>query len=149
LLFDVADDALAALARVVHHELRRHLDRRRVRHATLAALVDVVLRLLEVVRDVDELARPVEVLDREDAAENRFEADLAPVARAQVGLQELLVARLLDVDEIRNLLDGVGLAEIAAVSEVGLNLGCHRSHCPRDDAGPSRKNPASPRTQTR
>ena len=76
LLLDVADDALAAIAGVVDHQLRRHLDRRRERHAALAALVDVVLRLLEVVRDEDELARAVEVLDREDAAEDGLEADL-------------------------------------------------------------------------
>ena len=49
LLLDVADDALAAVAGVVDHQLGRHLDRRGERHAALAALVDVVLRLLEVV----------------------------------------------------------------------------------------------------
>ena len=81
LLLDVADDALAAVAGVVDHELRRHLDRRRERHAALAALVDVVLRLLEVVRDEHELARAVEVLDREDAAEDRLEPDLLPLVR--------------------------------------------------------------------
>ena len=81
LLLDVADDALAAVAGVVDHQLRRHLDRRRERHAALAALVDVVLRLLEVVRDEDELARAVEVLDREDAAEDRLEAR-SPRARS-------------------------------------------------------------------
>ena len=82
LLLDVAHDALAALAGVVDHELGRHLDRRRERHAALAALVDVVLRLLEVVGDEHELARAVEVLDREDAAEHRLEADLR---RARAG----------------------------------------------------------------
>ena len=49
LLLDVADDALAAVAGVVDHQLRRHLDRRGEGHAALAALLDVVLRLLEVV----------------------------------------------------------------------------------------------------
>ena len=84
LLLDVADDALAALAGVVDHQLRRHLDRRRVRHAALAALLDVVLRLLEVVADEDELARAVEVLDREDAAEDRLQADLRPLVLRDV-----------------------------------------------------------------
>ena len=92
LLLDVADDALAAVAGVVDHQLRRHLDRRRERHAALAALVDVVLRLLEVVGDEDELARPVEVLDREDAAEDRLEPDLLALVRRDVRLQELVVA---------------------------------------------------------
>ena len=84
LLLDVADDALAAVAGVVDHQLRRHLDRRRERHAALAALVDVVLRLLEVVGDEDELARPVEVLDREDAAEDRLKPDLLALVRRDV-----------------------------------------------------------------
>ena len=45
LLLDVADQALAALARaVVDDELDRDLDRRGEGHAALAALVDVVLR---------------------------------------------------------------------------------------------------------
>ena len=105
LLLDVADDALAAVAGVVDHELGRHLDRRRERHAALAALVDVVLRLLEVVGDEDELARAVEVLDREDAAEDGLEPDLLPLVRRDVRLQELVVRRLLDVDQVGNLDD--------------------------------------------
>ncbi len=92
LLLDVAHDALATLAGVVDHELGRHLDRRGVRHAALAALLDVVLRLLEVVADEDELARPVEVLDREDAAEDGLQADLRALVLRDVRLQELVVA---------------------------------------------------------
>ncbi len=53
LLLDVADDALTAVARVVHHELGGHLDRRGVGHAALATLVHVVLRPFEVVRNVN------------------------------------------------------------------------------------------------
>jgi hypothetical protein len=81
LLLDVAHDAFATLAGVVNHQLRRDLDRRRERHAALAALVDVVLRPLEVVGDVNELARSVEVFNRKDATEDRFEPDLAPFTR--------------------------------------------------------------------
>jgi hypothetical protein len=66
LLLDIPDDPLPAVAGVVDHQLVRHLDRRRERHAALAALVDVVLRRLEVIGDEDELARPVEILDREN-----------------------------------------------------------------------------------
>jgi hypothetical protein len=80
LLLDVAHDALAAIARVVDHELVGDLDRRGEGHAALAALLDVVLGRLEVVRDEHELARAVEVLDREHRAENRLETD-SPRAR--------------------------------------------------------------------
>ena len=103
LLLDVAHDALAAVAGVVDHELGRHLDRRRERHAALAALIDVVLRLLELVGDEHELARAVEVLDREDAAEDRLEAEFLALVRRHGRLQELVVRALLDVDQVRNL----------------------------------------------
>ena len=76
---------------VVDHELRRHLDRRCEGHAALAALLDVVLRLLEVVADEDELARPVEVLDGEHAPKHGLQSHLDPLVRGDVGLQELVV----------------------------------------------------------
>ena len=60
---------------------------------------------LEVVADEDELARPVEVLDREDAAEDPLQADLLALVRRDVRLQELVVGLLLDVDEVRDLDD--------------------------------------------
>ena len=126
LLLDVADDALATLAGVVDHQLRRHLDRRGVRHAALAALLDVVLRLLEVVADEDELARPVEVLDREDAAEHRLQPDLRPLVLRHVRLQKLVVRRLLDVDEVRDLDDLPDTSEMLADAEVGLDDARHR-----------------------
>ena len=126
LLLDVADDALATLAGVVDHELRRDLDRRGVGHAALAALLDVVLRLLEVVADEDELARPVEVLDREDAAEDGLQADLGAVVLRHVRLQKLVVRRLLDVDEVRNLDDLPDTTEMLADAEVGLDDARHR-----------------------
>ena len=89
LLLDVADDALPAVAGVVDHQLVRHLDRRRERHAALAALVDVVLRRLEVVGDEHELARAVEVLDREHRPEHGLEPDLFPLVGRDVHLEEL------------------------------------------------------------
>src|SRR5579859_7212926 len=126
LLLDVAHDALATLAGVVDHELRRHLDGRGVGHAALTALFDVVFRLLEVVADEDELARPVEVLDREDAPEDGLKADLRPVVLRDVGLQELVVRRLLDVDEVRNLDYFPDTTEMLADAEVGLDDVRHR-----------------------
>src|SRR5262249_37670112 len=84
LLLDVADDPLATVAGVVDHQLRRHLDRRRERHAALAALIDVGLGLLEVVRNEDELARPVEIFDPEDATEDRLKPPLHTIVLPHV-----------------------------------------------------------------
>src|SRR4029079_19770445 len=125
LLLDVAYDALATLAGVVDHQLRGHLDRRRERHAALATLVDVVLRLLQIVGDVNELARTVEILDREDTTEDLFEAHFFPLARRNVRLQELVVAALLNVDQIRDIDDRVNTTEVRAMSKIRLDLGRH------------------------
>jgi hypothetical protein len=127
LLLDVAHDALARVAGVVDHELGRHLDGRRERHAALAALFDVVLRRLEVVRDEHELARAVEVLDREDRAEDRLQADLFPLSLRDAHLEEFVVARLLNVDQVGHVDDAAYATEILAGSEVGLNDRRHRT----------------------
>ena len=47
---------------------------------------------------------------------------------AYVGLEELVVARLLDIDEIRDLLDRIHMPEVRTMPEVGLDLGCHLGH---------------------
>ena len=68
LLLDVADRLRAGLfVRVPNDEADDDLDRRGERHAALAALVDVVLRLIQVVRDELERRGLAEILDREDA----------------------------------------------------------------------------------
>ena len=68
LLLHVADRLRAGLfVRVPDHQADDDLDRRGERHAALAALVDVVLRLVEVVADELERRGLAEVLDREDA----------------------------------------------------------------------------------
>ncbi len=139
LLLDVAHDALATLAGVVDHELGRDLDWSGERHAALPALVDVVLGLFQVVRDVDELARPIEILDGEDAAKHALEPDLTPFARRDVRLEELVVARLLDVDEVRDVDDGRDMTEVLAVAEVRLDLGRHGGSCFLDWTGTPRR----------
>jgi len=67
LLLDVADRLRARVGILVpDDEAHHHLDGRRVRHAALVALVDVVLGLLQVVADELQRAGLVEVLDGED-----------------------------------------------------------------------------------
>src|ERR1019366_1563687 len=85
-----------------------------------------VLWLLEVVADEDELTRPVEVLDGEDAPEDGLQADLRPIVLRYVRLQELVVRRLLDVDEVRNLDDFPDASKMLADAEVGLDDVRHR-----------------------
>ncbi len=135
LLLDVAHDALAALLRdVVDDELDGHLDRRRVGHAALAALVDVVLGALERVPHEHELARAVEIADREHATEHSLEADVLALIERNIRLQEFLVGLLLDIDKIGNLDDLLDFPEALSNPEIGLN-GFNRRHCRSSSRG--------------
>jgi hypothetical protein len=113
LLLDVADRLRARLlVRVPHDEADDDLDRGGERHAALAALVDVVLRLVEGVRNELQRRRLREVFDREDALEDSLKADVLPLLDRDVLLQKLLVALLLDVDEVRDVDDLRDLREV-------------------------------------
>src|SRR5690606_25386109 len=85
LLLDVANDPLAAFNGVVHHQLGRYLDRRSVCHASLAALFDVVLWLVEVIRNEYQLARPIEISNGENTLENPLQPDVFAGARIIFG----------------------------------------------------------------
>ena len=123
LLLHVADRLDAGLlVDVPHDEADDDLDRRGERHAAGAALVDVVLGLLEVVRDELERRGLGEVLDREDALEHALQADVLALVERDVDLEELVVATLLDVDQVRDLDDLLELREGLACPEVLLDL---------------------------
>src|SRR6185503_2973526 len=122
LLLDVADRLDAGLfVDVPHDEANDDLDRCGERHAASAALVDVVLRLLEVVRNELERAGLAEVLDREDALEDTLDADVLALVDRDVDLEELVVATLLDVDQVRDVDDLLELREALACPEVLLD----------------------------
>ena len=125
LLLDVLDRLGAGLlVDVEHDQAQRHLERRREGHAALAALVDVVFRRLEVVAHELEQRRVGEVGDREDGLEHRLQALVGPPAVRLVDQQELVVGRLLNLDEVRHLghfLDGA--EESADPSATGERLG--------------------------
>ncbi len=81
LLLDVLDRPGAGLlVDIEHDQAQRHLERRGIGHAALAALVDVVLRRLELVADEFEHARVGKVRDREDRLEDRLQALVGPPA---------------------------------------------------------------------
>ena len=108
LLLDVLHGAGARLlVRLEDDQAELHLQRRGIGHVALDAFLDVVLRLFELVRDVLEHGALVEVLDREDGLEDRLQAFVTAVRDADFALQELLVGRALDLDEVRHL-DGFG-----------------------------------------
>src|SRR5262249_54295120 len=103
-------------------ELRRDLDGRRERHAALTALLDVVLGLVQVVRDEHELARSVEVPDRENALEHPLQADVRALSRRDLRLQKLGVTALLNVDQVGNVDYGLDSTQVGSMPEVRLNL---------------------------
>jgi hypothetical protein len=119
LLLDVGDRAGLGLGvDVPHDQANGDLDGRGERHAALAALVDVVLRLFELVADELQRGPRGEVLDGEHALEDGLQADLLTVLGRGVGLEERVVRPLLDLDEVADLEHRGGLAEAPAVPVV-------------------------------
>ena len=112
LLLDVLDRARAGLfVDIEHDETQRHLERRRVGHAALAALVDVVFRRLELVFHEFELRAVGEVGNREHRLEHGLEALVGPAALRLDHQQELVVGRLLNLYEVRHLRDFLDFSE--------------------------------------
>ena len=103
LLLDDVARALDAVDFLVDDELQRRLERRRVRHVALDALLDGVLRLAEGV--ADELQREVlvDVGDREQVLEDPLEADVLAVVRGGIQLEQRLEGARLDVEEMGHL----------------------------------------------
>jgi hypothetical protein len=142
LLLDVADGLGARLGVLVpDHEPDRHLERDRVRHPALEALVDVVLEVerhpapadlvdqaarlvtppaLVPVADrvLDELQRGVlaEIRDREDRLEDGLQTDVVTLGRQGVHLQEPIVGLLLDLDQVGNRNRGPNLGKVDALA---------------------------------
>ena len=85
---------------LVDDELQRRLERRRVRHVALDALLDGVLRLTE--RVANELEREVlvDVGDREQVFEDPLETDVLAVMRSGIQLEQRLEGARLDVEEV-------------------------------------------------
>src|SRR4029079_19006737 len=73
-----------------------------------------------------ELARAVEILDREHRPEHGLEPPLFPLVRRDAHLEKLVVARLLDVDQVRYVDDATHTAQVLTDAEVGLNDRRHR-----------------------
>src|SRR5581483_6552467 len=77
----------------------------------LAALVDVVFRRIELVGHEVELRRVGEILDREDRLEDGLQPLIGAAARRLLHQQELVVGRLLNLDEVRHLRDFLNFPE--------------------------------------
>ena len=116
LLLDDVARPLLLVDVLVDDELQRRLERRRVGHVALDALLDGVLRLAEGVANELEREVLVDVGDREQVLEDPLEADVLAVVRGGIQLQQRLEGARLDVEEMghfhplvelreRNLLD--------------------------------------------
>jgi hypothetical protein len=121
-LFDLVFDPLLAVGDVLleHREGQRRLERRRIRHVALDALLNGVLRLAK--RIADEVQREVlvDVRDGEQVLEDPFESDVFAIVRGGIQLQQRLEGANLNVEEMghghpllelreRNLLDHINL----------------------------------------
>src|SRR5262245_3861777 len=99
------------LVDIEHDEAQRHFERRGIGHAALAALVDVVFRGLEFVLDDFEHRRVGKIRDWEHRLEYGLQALVGAAADRLLHQQELVVRRLLNLDEVRHLCDFLDFPE--------------------------------------
>ena len=112
LLLDVLDRTRAGLlVDIEHDQPQRHLERRGIGHAALAALVDVVFRRIEFVSDEFELRGVGKIGDRKHRLEHGLQALVGPPAVRLLHQQELVVGCLLNLDEVRHLCDFLDFPE--------------------------------------
>jgi hypothetical protein len=112
---------------IEHDQAQRHLQRRGKGHAALTALVDVIFRRLEFVADEFQHRGAGEIRDRKYRAENRLQTFVEPTALGLVHHQELIVGRLLNLDEVRHLCDFLDVSEeLAYAFATGERLLRHR-----------------------
>ena len=100
LLLDDVARPLDAVHLLVDDELQRRLERRRVRHVALDALLDGVLRLAEGVPDELQREVLVDVGDGEQVLEDPLEADVLAVVRGGIQLEQRLEGARLDVEQV-------------------------------------------------
>ena len=101
LLLDVLDGlGLRVGIHVEHDQPQRHLQRRGVSHAALAAFVDVELRLLEFVAHELQQRDLREVGNRKHRFENRLQSLVGTPALGFGDQKKLVVGGLLHLDEI-------------------------------------------------
>ena len=135
LLLDVLDRLGLGLGiDVEHDEAQRHLERRGIGHAALAALVDVILRRFVLVLDEFEMSGVGEVLDREHRLEDRLQPFVWTLALRRIHQQELIIRGLLDFDQVRHLADFLDvpehLANALAASECLRHVAPLKLACP-------------------
>src|SRR3989338_4428402 len=102
LLLDVPD-RLRPRLRIHVPDNQSHHDahRRGVGHPALFAFVDVVLGLVQVVRDKLERGGVVEVPDRKNALEDTLKSDDGSLLRLDAGLKKVPIGLLLHLNEVR------------------------------------------------
>ncbi len=132
------------LVDIEHDQPQRHLERRSIGHAALPAFVDVVFRRFEFVFDEFEHRGVGEIGDREYRFEDGLQALVGPAALRLLHQQELVVGRLLNLDEVRHLRDFFDFSEklpYALPTDKRLRhhvLSLNRTAATRPPANPSR-----------
>ncbi len=131
LLLDVLDRLGAGvLVDIEHDQPQRDLQRRAVGHVALLALLDVVFRLLQLVFHEFQDAGLVEILDREHRLEHALDALAVHRLGLVAGIQEQVVGRFLNLDQVRHLRHFADLAvEFADSLVAGMGLN-HVRHVP-------------------
>ncbi len=125
LLLDIEHGAgFGFIVHFEHDQPQRHLHRRSIGDAALAAFGGVELRRLQFVMHEIKLGRAGEIANREHRTQRLFEA--RDIADRRIRTQELLVALALHLDQVRHFHDFVDVAENLA-DALGLAADCFGS----------------------
>ena len=103
LFLDVLDRAGAGIfVEIEHDQAQGDLQRGAVGHVALHAFIDVVFGFFQLVADEFQHAGFVEILDRENRLEDTFDAFAVLRVGLIAGVQEKVVRRFLNLDEVRH-----------------------------------------------
>ena len=132
LLLDILDRFGAGiLVDIEHDQTQLDLERGRIGHIALHALIDVILGLFQLVADEFQHAGLVEILDRENRLEDALDAFAVLRLRLVAGFQEQVIRGFLNLDQIRHLQHFADFAVISAqafLAKEALSHGrCHLS----------------------
>ena len=103
LFLDVANRACAGiLIDIPHDQTQSDLQRRGIGNAPLLTLFRVVFWILQLVAHKLKLCALGEIPDREHRLENRFQAEISTLFGCNIHLQEIIIRRPLDFDQVRH-----------------------------------------------
>jgi len=103
-----------SLPRIPDYQADLNLHRSGEGHATLMALLHIVLGFAQSIGNILQRSGFTEILDWKDTPEDRFKPAIATNFRSNVSLEEASIGMFLDINEVRNINDILDLGKVLA-----------------------------------